>query len=171
MILGLLAHEDLTGYEIKHRIDASLSHFWGASYGSIYPTLNQLVDQGFAEKTNDPESPRNRQIYNITEKGREYLKNWLKDPVQRDEVRYETLLKLFFGSEAGSEITARHIRSFREKTEKALDDLLAAKRILESCIDRDSTHRYYLLTAEFGIKTYSAYLEFCDEALQELGDH
>ena len=63
------------------------------------------------------------------------------------------------------------MENYNEKTEKALDDLLAAKRILESCIDRDSTHRYYLLTAEFGIKTYSAYLEFCDEALQELGDH
>lgn len=29
---------------------------------------------------------------------------------------------------------------------------------------RDSTHKYYLLTVEFGIKTYRAYLEWCEEA-------
>ena len=48
VILGLLSHEELTGYEIKRRIDSSLSYFWGASYGSIYPTLNSLVDDGLA---------------------------------------------------------------------------------------------------------------------------
>ncbi len=42
MILGLLSHENLTGYEIKKRMDGSLNFFGGASYGSIYPTLNDL---------------------------------------------------------------------------------------------------------------------------------
>ena len=74
VILGLLSHEELTGYEIKRRMDTTLSYFWGASYGSIYPTLNGLVKDGLAEKRSDDESPRNKQIYTITEKGREYLK-------------------------------------------------------------------------------------------------
>jgi len=39
VILGLLSHEDLTGYEIKKRIDTGLKLFWSASFGSIYPTL------------------------------------------------------------------------------------------------------------------------------------
>lgn len=43
VILGLLSHEELTGYEIKKRIDTALKYFWGASYGSIYPTLGDLV--------------------------------------------------------------------------------------------------------------------------------
>lgn len=43
VILGLLSHEDLTGYEIKKRMDTTLKYFWGASYGSIYPTLSELV--------------------------------------------------------------------------------------------------------------------------------
>ena len=44
VILGLLSHEELTGYEIKKRIDTTLKYFWGASYGSIYPTLSDLVN-------------------------------------------------------------------------------------------------------------------------------
>ena len=168
MILGLLSHEELTGYEIKHRIDASLNYFWGASFGSIYPTLNGLVEQGLAEKRNDPESPRNRQVYSITEAGREYLRRWLSEPVQRDEIRYETLLKLFFGNEAGPEQTARHIRAFQEKCRANLASLQAAKAALEAADPDDRTHLYYLLTVKFGLQTYTGYLSFCDEALTEL---
>ena len=33
VILGLLAHEDLTGYDIKKRIDGAISFFWKGSFG------------------------------------------------------------------------------------------------------------------------------------------
>lgn len=39
VLLGLLSHEPMTGYEMKKRLDTSLRFFWG---GSIYPTLNSL---------------------------------------------------------------------------------------------------------------------------------
>ncbi len=101
VILGLLNHEELTGYEIKKRMDTALRYFWGASYGSIYPTLTELVNRGFAQKRDETQNNRNKIIYTITESGREYLRNWLTLPVEKDELRYETLLKLFFGAEAG----------------------------------------------------------------------
>ena len=98
VILGLLSHEDLTGYEIKKRMDTSLKYFWGASYGSIYPALSDLVKRGLAVKRDGSENNRSKIIYSITDEGRSYLKEWLKLPVERDELRYETLLKLFFGN-------------------------------------------------------------------------
>ena len=101
VILGLLSHEELTGYEIKKRMDTTLKYFWSASYGSIYPALNDLVHRGLATKREDTNSKRNKLIYTITENGRDYLKKWLSLPVEKDELRYETLLKLFFGGEKG----------------------------------------------------------------------
>ena len=32
VILGLLSHENLTGYDIKKRIDGAISFFWKGSY-------------------------------------------------------------------------------------------------------------------------------------------
>ena len=93
VILGLLCHEELTGYEIKKRINTSLRYFWSASYGSIYPALNDLVNRGLATKKEDKENKRNKLIYTITDDGRKYLKKWLTLPVEKDELRYETLLK------------------------------------------------------------------------------
>jgi len=164
VILGLLSHEELTGYEIKKRMDTALKYFWGASYGSIYPALSDLVHRGFATKREDAESNRNKLIYTITDKGRKYLKEWLTLPAEKDEIRYETLLKLFFGNEQGTEQALIHIKAFEEKVQNELPYLLKAEQILKSCLDDDTTHKYYLLTVAFGIKTYQAYLEWCEEA-------
>lgn len=168
VILGLLSHENLTGYEIKKRMDTTLKYFWGASYGSIYPTLSELVRRGLAVREECGENKRNKQIYAITENGREYLKEWLKQPAERDEIRYETLLKLFFGNKQGEAQTIAHIEAFREKTEKEMEYLLEAERALKECLKDDDTHKYYLLTVEFGIKTYCAYLDWCREAKEFL---
>lgn len=169
VILGLLSHEDLTGYEIKKRMDTSLKYFWGASYGSIYPALSDLVGRGLANKCNDAESKRNKIIYSITEEGKNYLKEWLQIPAERDELRYETLLKLFFGSEGGKLQAISHINAFQEKIEGELPYLIGAADTLRNNIDVDDTHKYYLLTVEFGMKAYHAYLEWCEEAKKILG--
>lgn len=164
VILGLLSHEDLTGYEIKKRMDTTLRYFWGASYGSIYPTLSDLVSRGLAVKRDGAENGRPKIIYSITEDGRLYLKEWLKVPAEKDEMRYETLLKLFFGNEGGASQAISHINAFKDKIERELTYLSGAADILKKNIDQDDTHKYYLLTAQFGIKTYRAYLEWCEEA-------
>lgn len=168
VILGLLSHEDLTGYEIKKRMDTALSYFWGASYGSIYPTLSELVERGLADRKECGENKRNKQIYSITKAGREYLREWLKLPAEKNELRYEMLLKLFFGNEEGPAQAIAHIEAFREKTEKEMAYLLGAKKRLEEGGFEDGTHKYYLLTVEFGIHSYRAYLEWCKEAKEFL---
>lgn len=164
VILGLLSHEDLTGYEIKKRMDTALKYFWGASYGSIYPALSDLVMRGLATKKEYIENNRKKLIYTITNAGRDYLKKWLALPVEKDELRYETLLKLFFGNELGSTQALSHIEAFEKKIENELPYLLYAENILTKHLKEDSTHKYYLLTVRFGIKTYRTYLEWCGEA-------
>lgn len=162
VILGLLSHEELTGYEIKKRIDTALKYFWGASFGSIYPTLKELVDKGLADKNESGQS-RNQISYTITPKGREFLKTWLRLPAEKDELRYETLLKLFFADEAGVDSALMHIENFAQKIRNELPFLLESVRVLEH-LGNEGAHPYYLVTALFGVKTYQAYLEWCEEA-------
>ena len=74
------------------------------------------------------------------------------------------MLKLFFGNEAGTQQAISHIDAFEEKIEKELMYLIGVGDILRNNVSMDDTHKYYLLTVEFGIKTYRAYLEWCKEA-------
>lgn len=167
VLLGLLSHEPMTGYEMKKRLDTSLRFFWGGSYGSIYPTLNQLETEGKVTKEDASSNGREKISYSITEYGKETLKEWLKKPVEKDELRYETLLKLFFGNENGFAGAKEHIERFEEKCRSKLGVLNMFAENLMQYLEND-THKYYYLTVRFGIKTYEAYLEWCKEARKQI---
>ena len=167
VLLGLLSHEPLTGYEMKKRLDTTLRFFWGGSYGSIYPTLNQLELEGKVTKADTSSNGREKISYSITEYGRETLRKWLKKPVEKDELRYETLLKLFFGNESGFAGAKEHIERFEEKCRSELGVLNIFAENLMQYLEND-THRYYHLTVRFGVKTYETYLEWCKEAKEQI---
>jgi len=164
VILGLLNHEDLTGYEIKKRMDSALRFFWNASYGSIYPTLKELVIKGFATEKSVKESGRDKKWYSITEPGREHLNNWLALPAVKDELRYETLLKLFLSDADNPEGAVWHIDNFESKIAGELPYLTGLANNLKSALGNENAHLYYYLTAILGIKTFNVYLEWCEEA-------
>ncbi|MGE5631999.1 MAG: PadR family transcriptional regulator [Caulobacteraceae bacterium] len=169
VILGLLSHESLTGYEIKKRMDTTLKFFWSASYGSIYPTLNDLVNDGMVTKLETTDNGREKVIYTIIDAGKEYLNQWLALPVTKDELRYETLLKVFFGGEIGPGVTLEHIHNFESKIKSELPYLQGAVNELTKIQDDEDAHKYFLLTAMFGKRIYEAYLEWCKDAKTILG--
>ena len=167
VLLGLLSHESMTGYEMKKRLDTTLRFFWGGSYGSIYPTLNRLETEGKVTKEDISSNGREKISYSITEYGKEILKQWLRKPVEKDELRYETLLKLFFGNENGFEGAKEHIERFEEKCRSELAVLNMFAENLKKYLEND-THKYYYLTVRFGINTYEAYLKWCKEAKEQI---
>jgi DNA-binding PadR family transcriptional regulator len=66
-ILALLAERPMHGYQMIGEIEERSGGSWKPSAGSVYPTLQLLVDEGFisAEESNG------RKIYSLTEAGRE----------------------------------------------------------------------------------------------------
>lgn len=53
-ILGLLKESPLHGYELKKRLNDTLGHVWGVSYGSLYPALARLERTGAIEVVDPP---------------------------------------------------------------------------------------------------------------------
>ncbi|MFZ9668769.1 MAG: PadR family transcriptional regulator [Solirubrobacterales bacterium] len=96
VILGFLSSEDLSGYDIKLRVDESTRFFWAASYGQIYPELKRLEEEGLVEGSASPQGGRQRTVFRITDKGREALASWIMDTGSTIELRHEGLLKIFF---------------------------------------------------------------------------
>ena len=96
VILGLLAWQPHTGYEIKQITDRSTRFFWGASYGQIYPELRRLETDGLVESREEPRGRVPRRVFSLTDAGRDALHAWFEEPDEAYEVRDEGLLKLFF---------------------------------------------------------------------------
>lgn len=166
VILGLLNHEALSGYDMKKRIELSVSQFWDIGFGQLYPTLRRLESDGMivGAREYSPGRP-DRRVYSITDRGRQLLRQWLEKPASKEYVRYEILLKLFFGSLVGPEANAATIEDFRTRYTGAAERLKGFADDLRRVLDESPDHLYYLLTVMFGEKVYQAYLDWAEEAL------
>jgi DNA-binding PadR family transcriptional regulator len=68
-ILGVLAEQPMNGYQIIQEIATRSSGVWKPSPGSIYPTLQQLEDEGLVRVEEDA----GRRAYTLTDEGRRYV--------------------------------------------------------------------------------------------------
>jgi DNA-binding PadR family transcriptional regulator len=69
-ILGLLKERSMHGYQLSKRLTDALGGFWRVSYGSLYPTLRRLEQQGAVERVFDgQEVGRRKNVYRITDRG------------------------------------------------------------------------------------------------------
>jgi DNA-binding PadR family transcriptional regulator len=96
VVLGLLAHAPMSGYDVKAVVDRSTRFFWAASYGQIYPELRRLEEAGLIHGEDAPNGARGRRVYELTDAGRQALEDWLHGPDTTIEYRDESLLRLFF---------------------------------------------------------------------------
>lgn len=83
-------------WQTQKKIGKRLRLFWGVSYGSIYPTLSALLEDGMISANDVSTNKQAKIAYTTTDKGRPHLWEWLEVSVGKNEMRYETLLKLFW---------------------------------------------------------------------------
>ena len=98
LCLGALSLRDLSGYEIRKEFDSGpFSFFQEAGFGSIYPALKKLVEEGLATSVDRQPSERmDKKVYRITAKGREALFDAVSRPPGEDRLRSDFLFTLFF---------------------------------------------------------------------------
>ena len=68
-ILSVLSDQPRNGYQVIQEIAERTNGAWKPSPGSIYPTLQQLEDEGLVEQT----AEGGRKAYALTEDGRAYV--------------------------------------------------------------------------------------------------
>jgi DNA-binding PadR family transcriptional regulator len=68
-ILAVLAEQPMNGYQIIQEIATRSGGVWKPSPGSIYPTLQQLEDEGLVRVETDA----GRRAYTLTDEGRSYV--------------------------------------------------------------------------------------------------
>jgi DNA-binding PadR family transcriptional regulator len=167
VILGFLAREPKSGYEIKQAVDTSTRFFWAASYGQIYPELRRLEAAGLVESQRDDSGGRRRTVHHITPDGRAALRGWVGEPAAVTEFRDEKLLKLFFTGAAGgvgANRTAVEILEAHAADHAALVDRLQE---LEPAV-AGMGDPYKLAVLRYGIELNKWGRRHCERAAREL---
>jgi DNA-binding PadR family transcriptional regulator len=169
VLLGLLAIQPMSGYDLGQTIRGSVGHFWNESYGQIYPNLKALARDGFVSaKTERQKSKPDRNIYSITKKGQERLANWLAVPPQPEIPRNELLLKIFFGVQTSPEILIGYMERMLKNERAVLQELTRIEKEVLSQNQQFPDVPYWQMAARFGQFELEAHVRWAEETLAEL---
>jgi DNA-binding PadR family transcriptional regulator len=103
IILGIISLEPCSGYDMKMEFEQGGASMLSAlSFGSIYPRLKQLQQEGLVEMQQEASGGRQKKVYELTQAGWLELQGWL---VQQSDypipMRDELLLKMLFWGSSG----------------------------------------------------------------------
>jgi DNA-binding PadR family transcriptional regulator len=172
VLLGLLSHTPMTGYDVKKAVATRMSYFWDLSYGQIYPTLKELEkNREITKKVEINEHGPNRIVYTITAQGINELQIWLAKPAKKELHKYEFLIKLIFGDQAHPELNLKHIQEFKERNQKILQTMNLFEDSLKPILNQSEGHYYTLLTISLGKSIAQASIEWADNAVKMIKDH
>lgn len=150
LCLGILNFEEATGYEIKKlSVEGRFSHFIDASFGSIYPALTRLCDEGLVNvRVEQQEGKPARKVYSITDAGRAEFIASLNEAPAPDKIKSEFLF-LMLSSEFMN----------TDQVERAIDDRIAwlsqeIERMNEFRMDCDHTGSQFAIG--YGTALYEA---------------
>lgn len=154
--LGVLMLGDASGYEIRKAFEEGpFSHFAEGGFGSIYPALTKLSEEGLVDGTAQPQDKRPaKKVYRITEAGQAHLERALAaHPPGEDKYKSDLLFVLFFADWQDPEWIARvidaRIAFYREKLADMRD-----------CAAGTPAESGRLLVHGFGVAVYTAALNY-----------
>jgi DNA-binding PadR family transcriptional regulator len=135
-ILVLLAERPMHGYEIIQEVAERSQDLWKPSPGSVYPTLQLLVDEGLIVGT---ESEGSKKLFELTDTGRESAEKVVTPPWEEiaDGVDPAHLnLRAAIGQLFGAVAQSAHAAS-TEQQQRILDIVNNARREIYSILGED----------------------------------
>jgi PadR family transcriptional regulator AphA len=170
-LLGILNHMSGSGYDIKKVCDSSIGHFWNENYGHIYPVLQKMEEEELITKeVKQTDGRPSKNVYSITEKGKEELDEWLMLPVEQQPIRSELLLKVFLAKDIPIEKTIEKINETKENCERDLQKYSQIEELFNSGkIQADKKNLVlWRSTINYGRKTGEAQIKWCKETIKAL---
>jgi DNA-binding PadR family transcriptional regulator len=143
----------------------------GRSYGEFadsqwYAEPKRLERLGYLSSRKEPGRTRPRTFYTLTDKGREALRDWMREPAPFSRIQMEPAWRLLAADLVGDEAVLESLRPLRSE----IADLLARIDVGEA-VARTIPHRerYLLLNHRLARRIVQAHAEWLDEVERELG--
>ncbi|RMI35619.1 PadR family transcriptional regulator [Nocardia stercoris] len=120
-ILSLLAVRPWTTYELKQQMDRSLRALWPRAGSVLYDEPKKLVAHGLAVSRVEYTGRRKSTVYEITDAGRQALRDWLDVPGAGPVLEFEGLLKVSFADHGDLDQLRANIARIKAEAEYRMD--------------------------------------------------
>lgn len=127
-VLGLLAIQPWTTYELAVQMERTLSRSWPRARSRLYEEPKKLVAHGLAVATKESVGRRPRTVYTITDAGLTALAEWLRTPGEGPSLEFEQQIKLFFADFGSRDDALATLAASRAWAAEQLDVFIEAAR-------------------------------------------
>ena len=170
-VLGLLHEAPLHGYELRQRLKATLGTFRAFSYGSLYPTLRRMRDDGWISSTEGDADVvagappltgrRGKVVYKLTAEGKERLQELLAEagPASWEDETFGVHFA-FFG-QTDPAVRVRILEGRRSRLEERREGVRASLARTRSRLDR-----YTLQLQEHGLESVEREVRWLTELIE-----
>ena len=131
-VLGLLAIEPGSAYDLVREARRSLRHFWPRAERLLYEEPKRLEALGLVRGHEERTGRRVRTVYEITERGRRTLAEWFALPSAGPQFETEAVLKASLGDLTTKDRLIAALQELRSQAEEGLAEGRAiARAVLE----------------------------------------
>ncbi len=164
-ILAVISFRPSTGYDIKSEFEHKAAGlFWGMSYGSLYPKLRKLEQQGYITTIESESDGRRKKLYELTGKGWSELESWLAKKPEPPSIKDELFIKMAsWHSEMDLSTLAEHLKERGKESQEILDFIRDWKQNNTSYINSVG-----MLALRYAELKLGAELQWIDESLAML---
>jgi DNA-binding PadR family transcriptional regulator len=164
ILLGSLFDKSLSGYDLKKLFSLSFAFFSGLSYGSIYPALKKLEEEGLITvKLEIQENAPNRKVYTITPAGKQSFLDSLKSPFGLERYKNALLMRMFFFAHLSNKERLKTAHNYLDQIKSLARNLEAVGPEVEANADR-----YQLLCFRFGLRFSKDLIRNVENVIAEL---
>jgi DNA-binding PadR family transcriptional regulator len=165
-LLGLIQQKPRSGYDLRKIFTETAMGSFSNSPGAIYPALERLEKHGaIASEVKDSAGLRRRRVYRLTAQGKREFKQWLSQPVTRDDVvrgTGELMLRFAFTEQAlGAQAAITFLRKLRTEVNAYVPGL---KEYLQQ--QGPQMPLSGMLALDSGIRNYETLQEWVEYAIQ-----
>ncbi|RSD24418.1 helix-turn-helix transcriptional regulator [Mesobacillus subterraneus] len=161
-ILAVISFQPSTGYDIKGEFEHKAAGlYWGLSYGSLYPKLKKLEEEGFIVTIESESEGRRKKLYELTAKGWEELDSWLSKNPAPPSIKDELFMKMAaWHREMDLNLLSDHIKERRKEAVELLDYIRKWKQNNTSFINDVG-----MLAIRYAELKLEAELQWADESI------
>ena len=165
-LMGLIHQKPSSGYDLRKTFTETAMGSFSNSPGAIYPALERLEKRGSIKgNVEDGAGLRRRRVYQLTASGEREFKQWLAQPVTRDEIVRglgELMLRFAFMERAlGGKAAIAFLRKLRVELRAYVPGL---KQFLQENGPRMPLSG--MLALDSGIRNYEALQQWVEYATQ-----
>jgi DNA-binding PadR family transcriptional regulator len=178
LLTSLLVDGAQSGYDLVKLFDEQISCYWVASHQQVYKELRELELKGWVRSERIAQLNRpNKNLYSITEVGRNELAEWVMQPSQPTPIREELMAKLKAGFLVPREVLVAELRRRQKMHQEQLQVLLTMEQQYFPEVGNQSPRslsyeaRLYHLGLRRGIRYQREWVEWCEEALGAIGEY